>query len=120
MLGYLDPDQGSQILAFVTGGIGLAIYVVLAVLIARWAGRKGSSFGGFLALGLIISPIVSFIAALVIDDKRQPRQVFVAQPAVPGSHLDELQKLTNLRDSGTLSAEEFEAEKARILQARQS
>jgi Short C-terminal domain len=42
----------------------------------------------------------------------------VVVAAAPDDHLDQLKKLTELRDVGTLSQEEFEAEKARILEGR--
>lgn len=117
MLGYIDPGTGSQIGAAVFAVIAIVVYVVPVVLIARWAARKGSTFGGFVVLGLLTSPIISFIVALVIEDKREPRQVVVAQGPGRGGHLDELQKITDLRNAGTLSQEEFETEKARILGA---
>ena len=56
----------------------LALFVLLVLLwavpsylIARYAGRKGHSFGGFLLLGLVISPIVSGIVALLVADRSQ-------------------------------------------------
>jgi Short C-terminal domain len=108
VLAYLDIDSGPSAGAIV--GVVLVISVIYFAIcwwIARYAESKGQSFLGFLLLGVLVSPIISLIVALVIDDH-------ALRPA-GGDRLDQLQKLTELRDAGSLSPEEFEAEKARIL-----
>jgi uncharacterized membrane protein YedE/YeeE len=107
VLAYLDPASGPSAATIV--GVGLVIFVIYFAIcwwIARYAERKGQSFIGFLLLGVLVSPIISLIVALVIDDRA---------PRPGGDRLDRLQKLTELREAGSLSPEEFEAEKARIL-----
>ena len=47
-----------------------------------------------------------------LEEYRQPRQVVVQQES---SRLDELRKLGELRNAGTITNEEFESEKARLL-----
>ena len=107
MLAYLDPGAGTFVGVAL---VGFALYFAICWWIARYAEGKGQSFIGFLLLGVLVSPIISLIVALVIDDRA---------PSRAGSdHLDQLQKLTELREAGTLSPEEFEAEKARILAER--
>jgi hypothetical protein len=81
--------------------------------VARYAGRKGHSFRAFLALGLIVSWVIAWIVALLVTDKREPIQATAAPAA--DDHLDRLKKLTELRDAGALTREEFETEKAKIL-----
>lgn len=94
----------------------LIIWVLPCVLIAKWAERKGHSFGIFLVLGLLISPFVSLIVAAVVSDKRQPQQVTMAPG--PSDHLDRLQQITELRDKGTLSEAEYQDERERIMGSR--
>jgi hypothetical protein len=115
VIAYLDPGSG--------GGIGplevviiILVWIVPAVLIARYADRKGHSFVGFLLIGLLTSWVISGIAALVVEDRRAPRQVVMAPSAA--DPLDQLTKLTELRDSGALTQEEFDTEKARIMERR--
>ncbi len=116
VLAYLDPNSGGPDAGTIVavGLVGFVIYFLICWWIARHAESKGHSFIGFLLLGLLISPIISLIVALVIDE----RAPSTAPTAARGDHLDQLQTITDLRDSGTLSPEEFEAEKARILADR--
>jgi hypothetical protein len=99
---------------------GLIVWIGLSVLVAAWARRNGHSFGAYLLIGLLISPAVSLIVLLIVSaigaNRRQPRSA--ASASTTASYLDELKTLGELRDSGTLSSEEFELEKARILKAR--
>jgi len=53
--------------------------------------------------------------ALVVPDRGDVEVQTVEGPAEPPKRLEELQKLTELRTAGSLSDDEFEAEKARIL-----
>jgi hypothetical protein len=101
VLAYLDTNA-TTILGI--GLLGFVIYCAICWWIARYAEKKGQSFILFLLLGLLVSPIISLIVALFIDER-----------PTGGERLDQLQKLTELRDAGTLSPEEFEVEKARIL-----
>jgi hypothetical protein len=112
VLAYLDTSSGPGAGTIV--GVGLFIFVIYFLIcwwIARYAERKGQSFIAFLLLGVLVSPIISLIVALVIDE----RAPATAPAAGRGDHLDQLQKITDLRNAGTLTPEEFEAEKARIL-----
>ena len=110
MIGYLDPDSGGGLVIGLLALLLLfALYFWICWAIAKYAERKGQNFALFFLLGLLVSPIVSFIVALVVRDPRD------GSPRSSGEHLDQLQKITELRDAGTLSPEEFEAEKARIL-----
>jgi hypothetical protein len=117
VLAYLDSSSGANVAQAIIGlAVAAAIYVVPAFLVARYAANKGHSYGIFLVLGLLVSWLISLLVALAVDDRNRPRQV-VMEPG-PDDHLDRLKKLTELRDAGTLSSEEFEAEKARILAER--
>ena len=94
----------------------LLLWVAPAYLVAAYSRTKGQSFRAYLVIGLVASWIVSLLFALKAEDKSQPDQIVVAPSS--GDHLDQLQKITDLRDAGTLSAEEFDAERDRILQGR--
>src|SRR4051812_46880475 len=102
----MGPLELLVVLAFI------ALWIWPSYAIARYAERKGHSFGGFFALGLIVSWVVSWVVALLVADKRDA--------ALSASHpragrLEDLQKLGELREAGVLSGPEFEAEKARVL-----
>src|SRR3954451_6775495 len=86
----------------------LILWILPSYLVARYAERKGHSFAGYLIFGLVIGWVISLIVALIVEDRTQRK------PA-GGDRLGELQRLTELKDAGTLSSDEFEAEKARIL-----
>jgi Short C-terminal domain len=108
LLAYLDPNGSGGGLGALEVVIIILVWIAPSVLIARYAQRKGHSFVGFLLLGLLISWVVSGIAALLVSDRRVP----------PTDRLHRLEKLTELRDAGTLTDQEFEAEKARIMEER--
>jgi hypothetical protein len=108
ILAYLDPNDSGGGLGALEPVIIILIWIVPAVLIARYAQRKGHSFAVFLLIGLLISWVVSGIAALLVSDRRAP----------PTDRLEQLKKLTELREAGTLTDQEFEAEKARIMEER--
>ncbi len=93
-------------------------WIALSVLVATWAKRQGHSFIAYLLIGLLASPAISLIVLLVVsaitgaDVEPRPE----ASASSTGSHLDELKTLSELRNSGTLSTEEFETEKAPIME----
>lgn len=93
----------------------LIFWIGLSFLVARFAERKGQSFVAFLVLGLVASWVISLIVALVVPERGDVEVQTVGGPAEPPKRLEELQKLTELRTAGSLSDDEFEAEKARIL-----
>lgn len=86
-----------------------AIWIVAAVLVAGYAEGKGHSFGLYLLLGLITSPVVSLIVAMLVPDQTLEEVEDV------DDDLDRLQRLGELRASGVLSEDEFAAQKSRIL-----
>src|SRR5689334_17371390 len=87
----------------------VGFWVLTAFVIAGYARDRGHSWGGFLALGLVVSPVLSGILALALGDRREQQR---------RGELDDLVKLAQLKDSGVLTPAEFDAEKNRILSAR--
>jgi hypothetical protein len=56
--------------------------------------------------------------SVVVDDAVNAEQTAPAAPAAPSTHSDPVEQLTQLaalKDSGSLTDKEFEAQKARIL-----
>jgi hypothetical protein len=49
-------------------------WIILAFVLASTAMNKGRSFGAFLALGLIFSPIIGFIVLIAIGDNKEVLQ----------------------------------------------
>jgi ABC-type molybdate transport system permease subunit len=47
------------------------VWIVLAFVLASSAKGKGRSYGGFLALGLILSPIIGFIVLMAIGENKE-------------------------------------------------
>lgn len=46
-------------------------WIILSFFVASFAKNKGRSFGGFLALALIISPIIALIVAAIVKDESE-------------------------------------------------
>lgn len=46
------------------------IWIILAVLVGMYAGKKGRSTVGFFLLSLVLSPLIGFLAALVAEPQR--------------------------------------------------
>ena len=119
LIAYIDPgsDDGLGLPVFLGVFVAVALWITLSFFVARYAEGKGQSFAGFLLLGILISPVLAAVGALLVGDRQSPGQG-PTSPAPAGAapdHLDRLKKLTELRDSGTLSPDEFDAEKAKIL-----
>ncbi len=98
---------------------------------AQQATLGGSTLNGWMVLGLLVGAFVVPFAALIVPGYIQaelnkiwethPRpgiEPAQAPAAVGDADLDRIKKLAELRDSGAISAEEFEAEKARVLHHR--
>jgi Short C-terminal domain/Domain of unknown function (DUF4234) len=94
---------------------------------AQHATLGESTLNGWIVLGLIVAGFVVGIAGLIVPGYIQaelnkvwethPRLGIAAAkaPAVGDPDLDRIKKLAELKDSGAISPEEFEAEKARLL-----
>jgi len=53
-----------------TSIIILVVWIVLAFVLANAAKEKGRSYGGFLVLGLLTSPLLGFIILIAFGDKK--------------------------------------------------
>lgn len=58
--------------------IGMVLWVALSVMVGSYAQGKGRSFGAFVVLGLVTSPVIAWIVALV----SAPGEETVRQQAV--------------------------------------
>jgi hypothetical protein len=120
----------------IVGPLELLVLLILfgaAYLIARYARSKGYSFAGFFIFALLIWPVALVVALILRDRSGATFSGAIAEPATTadaeaatssessatslssGDRLAQLQQITDLRQAGTLSEEEFEAEKARIM-----
>lgn len=84
--------------------ITLVIIVLLGLIPAKIAQKKGYSFIGYWIFGIFLF-IPALIVALVISDKKQ----VTYDPA------DELAKYRTLLDNGTITLDEFEKKKSELL-----
>lgn len=81
----------------------LLVWVLPAFVAAFLARRKRRSFGGFLALGLLINGVIAVAVALLVRDRTPPEDP-----------VDRLKRLEVARDQGTITPEQFEAEAATV------
>jgi hypothetical protein len=94
---------------------------------AQRATLGDSTLNGWIVLGLLVGAFVVPFASLIVpgyiqaelnkiwEPPRPGMQAAQAPAAVGDADLDRIKKLAELRDSGAISAEDFEAEKARLL-----
>ena len=102
--------------------VGLIIAAGLAFIPANIAKKKGYSFGLWWFYGWMIW-IVAIIHVSLIPDKNAPqRPIYVVQPTQnntpaisSSSAADELKKYKELMDHGVITEEEFQQQKAKIL-----
>ena len=100
----------------------VVLQLLIAVLAARVAESRGRSFWVY-AVACFFIPLAAFIAVpfLLIFGRRvppeaRPSRVIPVQAATSStSRVDALERLAQLRDSGALTADEFEQEKRRLL-----
>lgn len=102
----------------------IILYITLCLLVGTiGAGRKIGFFSA-LVFALILSPLVGYLITLAYpknpNTQEQAKDSNLKSPSTqPFSSADELLKLGRLLEKGLISAEEFEAEKKRILDKRQ-
>jgi hypothetical protein len=94
---------------------------------AQQATLGDSTLNGWIVLGLIVAGFVVGIAGLIVPGYIQAElnKIWETHPrlgiasaeasAVGDAELDRIKKLAELKDSGAITPEEFEAEKARLL-----
>lgn len=95
-----------RIMGLESGDFGLIVFsliiaLLLAVIPARIAKKKGYSYGGFYVFGFFLF-LVALIVALLIKDKSAGAPEQIAQ-------------YKELLDSGAITNEEYEAKKAELL-----
>jgi hypothetical protein len=61
-LGYLDPGSGS---IMVQSLFGLLVWILPALLVAKYAQNKGKSFALYLFVGLFLSFVIALLVLLV-------------------------------------------------------
>jgi len=89
--------------------IGLAIYFLPSII-----GRKHRNFSSILLLNLFLgSTFIGWIVAIIWAVSKDKKETIIVNSSNNVS--DELQKLKQLYDNGTLTAEEFETEKKHLL-----
>ena len=105
------------------------IYLLIVIATDIFRSRDMSNWAKALwILFLVIVPIIASLIYLIArgnkmaerhreDRARSEREFrsYVQDAAGSGSTADELEKLARLRDAGTISGEEFEAQKAKLL-----
>lgn len=97
VMGVDSSMWGAYIFAFI-------IVLLLAIVPARIAKKKGYSYGGFYVFGVFLW-LIALIVALVMPDKN----------ASKASGADELMTYKKLLDDGAITQAEYEAKKQEIL-----
>ena len=85
----------------------LVLLLLIAVVPARIAKKKGYSYAGFYVFGIFVWP-AALIVALCIKDRNN-------EAAAEGANA--LKAYKELLDSGAITQEEFDAKKAEILRS---
>lgn len=93
-------------------------WLFFAVIVGAIAGSKGRSGFGWFLLAILISPLIAGIFVLLMPATVQANQPAYAGPAAAVGVADELMKLGQLRDSGTISTVEYDRQRAILLPPR--
>lgn len=96
----------------------LVIWLAACGLVGYIASTKGKSGIVWFLASVLLSPLIMGIAVLVVKSEAKPveaQQTYVAAATGGGSVADEIGKLAALRDSGALTTDEFERQKAALL-----
>ena len=89
--------------------IPLIIYFIPSIV-----GRKQRNFNSILLLNIFLGwSIIGWVVALIWAVSKEKKETLIVNSSQSVS--DELQKLKQLYDNGTLTAEEFETEKKHVL-----
>lgn len=102
----------------------LCLLILLAIGVGRLAESRGRSFWVY-ALFCFFVPIIALLAVpfllifteRVPPEEREPKGVPVRITGPASNRIEEIERLAQLRESGALSPEEYEREKARVLEA---
>lgn len=88
----------------------LIVWLIVAALVGWFAASRGRSGLVWFLLALVLSPLLVGIVLLIVG----PGPVAATGRPVIGV-ADELTKLAALRDAGTITAEEYERQRAAVL-----
>jgi len=76
LLQAADPsnniETGNEDLSILLGV--LAIYILLCMLVARYAKKRGRSFAGFFLLSLFFNPLIGFIIVAIVGGETQKQR----------------------------------------------
>jgi hypothetical protein len=98
----------------------LFFWGILCFIPAGIASSKGRSGAGFFMLSFFFSPLIGVIAALIASPAAKPQTVIVNQSTETKhnqteDHVVILERLSDLKNKGLLTEEEFVAEKTKLL-----
>lgn len=96
----------------------LVIIVLSAVLyfLPSILGRKKNNFNSILILNILLGwTLIGWVVALVWAVSKDKKEIFINNTTVNKSKIEDLAQLRKLLDEGTLTNDEFELEKKRIL-----
>jgi hypothetical protein len=108
----------------------LVFWLLLCIIPAAIANSKGRSGAGWFLLAVLISPLIAGILAAVVSNKKTEASAAQAEAVAAQRHAEvvaastglkeihavtAIERLAALRDSGALTAEEFESKKAEML-----
>jgi NADH:ubiquinone oxidoreductase subunit 6 (subunit J) len=93
--------------------IFVVVWFLLCLIVGKAAENKGRSFAGWAFLAVFTSPLIAGLILLVVGNARDHVPENRAQNA-PAS-ATQIKELAELRDTGVLTPQEFEAKKADLL-----
>jgi hypothetical protein len=95
----------------------LILWIIIALIIPYFLAADDREIGfglAFLAC-LLLSPVIGLIIILLSKEKKPEVKTFYRPTPQPISQADELTKFKKLLDEGTITQEEFDTQKRKIL-----
>ena len=94
----------------------LVVWLLLCLVPAYFASQKGNSGPVAFLVSLLLSPLVGLIVAVLQSPPAKPAAAQLPPaPQSPIGIADELAKLAQLRDTGAITQEEFDRQRAILL-----
>lgn len=91
----------------------IVVYCSVSIAVALWIGKnKKLGFAGTLFICLLLSPVIGGLIAFFSKDKYS-EDYYQEETALSLS--DEIQKLSDLKDKGLITEEEFKKSKGKLL-----
>ena len=96
------------------------IWLAFSIFAGMVASNKNRSFFGYFMLSVVLSPLIGFVAALIVTDKNETAAEVEIQKTKPkddsktSEGANKLQELNSLKEQGFITEEEFEEKEKKL------